>query len=260
MDGKEKIGLGMYTIHRAVKENMAGAIRRIAQMGYRGIEFFGEPADFSENEVSRILQECELSITGWHIEWKNLQEDSFGETIRYLLGTGCETAIIPCLGGKWNVGHDANGECRDRWLYYTEWMNQINDRLKKEGIKLGYHNHEHEFQLRYDGKTVFDLLFENLAPDIVMEFDTGNCIEGGEDPVTVLNKYKERRILLHLKPYSGEKGFHVVLGEDGDANDWQAILHQSEAKFDWLLLESENDRLPEMENAQKCLRNLKKYL
>ena len=164
------------------------------------------------------------------------------------------------MGGKWNVGHDPSGECEDRWLYYTEWLNQVGEQLKGEGIRLAYHNHEHEFFLHYGGKTVYDIMYENLSPDIVMELDTGNCIEGGGDPLKVLEKYRDRQIILHLKPYSRQKGFDVVLGDESDDNDWNAILHQSRTQFEWLLVESENGKLPEMENAGRCIDNLQKYI
>lgn len=139
-------------------------------------------------------------------------------------------------------------------------MNQVNERIRREGIRLAYHNHEHEFALHYDEKTVYDLLYENLSPDIVMELDSGNCIEGGGDPLRVLEKYRDRQIVLHLKPYSRQKGFDVVLGDESDENDWNALLHQPWAEFEWLLVESENISLPEMENAARCIENLNKYL
>lgn len=259
--GKEcRIGLGMFTVHRAVEENMTAAFQKLSNMGYKGIEFYGEPSDFAVGDVKDALKESGLQLTGWHIEWKNLQEDTIDGTVRYLHEVGCQTAIVPCLGGRWNVGHDSRYESKDRWLFYIQWLNETNRRLAAEGLRLGYHNHEHEFVLNYDGKTVFDLLFENLAPEIIMEFDSGNCIEAGKDPMEVLRTYRERPLLLHLKPYSRERGFDVVLGEDDDANDWQAILHRQENMPEWLLVESENKSLAEMENAEKCFCNLKKYL
>lgn len=255
-----RIGLGMYTVNQAVKEDLTGTLCELARTGCQGIEFYGEPSGFPEESVKNALQESGLQITGWHVEWSNLQQNTWADTVQYLQRVGCKTAIIPCLGGKWNVGHDISQESRDRWLYYIDWMNRMEKRLKAEGIRLGYHNHEHEFQLKYGGQNVFDLLYENLSPDIVMEFDSGNCIEGGEDPVRILQKYADRKILLHLKPYSYERGFDVVLGDAADANDWHSILNGTEASFEWLLVESENRLLPEMENARLCLENLKKLL
>lgn len=255
-----KTGLAMYTVHQAVEKDLAGTFVSLADMGYRGMEFFGELENFPTENVKSALHESGMAITGWHLDWKRLHEEAFGDTVNHLLSCNCTTAVVQCLGGKWNVGHSQSEECRDRWLYYTEWLNRVNERIRREGLRLAYHNHEHEFALHYDGKSVYDLMYENLSPDIVMELDSGNCIEGGGDPLQVLEKYRDRQVILHLKPYSHSKGFDVVLGEETDANDWQAILHQPWKEFEWLLVESENTVLPELENAVRCMDHLKKYL
>lgn len=250
----------MYTVYQSVEQDINETFSKLAKMGYQGIEFYGEPVNFPVEKVRHALQESGLELTGWHMEWRNLQENTFGDSVKYLQAVGCPIAIVPCLGGKWNVGHDSSQECKDRWLYYIESLNGIQERLRAEGIQMGYHNHEHEFELRYEGQTVFDLLYENLDPAVIMEFDSGNCIEGGANPLEVLRKYKDRKKILHLKPYSHRKGFDVVLGEDEDANNWDEILHESEADFLWLLIESENRALPEMENARLCMEALKRHL
>ncbi len=255
----QKTGLAMYTVHRAVEKDMRSTFTELSDMGYRGIEFYGEPEHFLEEKVRDALCASGMEIVGWHLDWKRFHEESFGNTVRRLRDCGCKLAVVQCLGGKWNVGHDQGEECKDRWLYYIEWLNHVNERMKGEGMRLAYHNHGHEFELRYDGKTVFDILYENLSPDIVMELDSGNCMEGGGDPVSVLEKYRNRRIMLHLKPYSRQKGFDVVLGEEPDENDWNAMLHQPQTEFEWLLVESENESLPEMENAARCIHNLRRY-
>ena len=260
MELTEKTGLAMYTVHQTVKQDMRNAFIKLSDMGYRGIEFYGELENFPEENVKNALSDGGVKIVGWHLDWKRLHEESFGRTVQHLQGCGCDLAVVQCLGGKWNVGHDRSRECKDRWLYYIEWLNQVSEQLKKEGIRLAYHNHEHEFALFYGGKSVYDIMYENLSTDVVMELDSGNCIEGGGDPLKVLEKYKDRQIILHLKPYSKQKGFDVVLGDEWDDNDWNAILHQSWTDFEWLLVESENCRLPEMENAVGCIDNLRKYL
>lgn len=256
---ENKMGLGMYTVHKSVAQDMKGTFAKLSDLGYRGIEFYGEP-EFDIKLVRDALAASGLALTSWHIEWRNLQDDRFGRTAEYLNKVGCPIAVVPCLGGKWNIGHTPEMESRDIWLGYTEWLNRTSDRLKREGIRTGYHNHEHEFMLNYDGKCVFDLLFDGLSDDVVVEFDSGNCIEGGDDPVRVLKKYGKRDVILHLKPYSAKNGFDTVLGDDDDLNDWSAILDTSQWDFRWLLVESECAVLPEFTNAERCLKGLRKYL
>lgn len=258
---KEKIALGMFTVNEAVKKDMADTFLKLSKMGYTGIEFYGEPEDFPDAEkVKNALENANLQLTSWHIEWRNLQKNTIAKTIKYLKQVNCPIAVIPCLGGKWNVNHTIADESEALWRDYAVKINAINQALKSEGLRLGYHNHEHEFELVYNGKTVFDILFESLDSDIIMEFDTGNCIEGGYNPSDIIKKYSSRDVLLHLKPYSHKKGFNIVLGDEDDDNNWQDILSANPSKYLWLIVESENQALAELTNASKCIEDLIKYL
>lgn len=257
--GYDKIGLGMYTVHQSVEADMQRTFHMLKEFGYEGIEFYGEPV-YDKTMVKKALSEAGLQMTGWHIEWRNLQKDKLADTVRYLQQVSCKTAIVPCLGGKWEVAHGPKEECLDVWLRYIEQMNQINETLRREGIRMGYHNHEHEFVLQYDGVKVFDLLFEGLSEDIIMELDSGNCIEGGDDPLRVIEQYKKRDMILHLKPYADKLGFDTVLGAAEDLNPWENILDTDRKQFLWLLVESENKALPECTNAKRCMHGLREIL
>lgn len=258
---KSKIGVATFTVHQSLEANFYKTLCDLAEMGYHAIEFFGEPESFLPPPTIReSLSDNGLTPAGWHLDWMRLHPGKIRDTVNFLHQCGCDTAVVQCLGGKWNIGHTQAEECKDRWLYYADWLNDVNSILRSEGIRLAYHNHEHEFSLHYDGKSVFELLFDSLAPDIVMELDTGNCIEGGGNPLQMIHRYKGRSTILHLKPWSKARGFNIVLGDDDDANNWAEILHPPQARFDYILVESENTALAEQENAARCLQNLQKYL
>jgi sugar phosphate isomerase/epimerase len=251
--------LGMYSIHKMAKEDLCSSFIILKEIGYTGIEFYGEPLDYPIPLVNKALEESGLELTSWHIEWRNLQPNAFEKTVAYLKEVHCPIAVVPCLGGKWNVNHTPAEECRAIWENYVKELNGLNSQLAQHDLRMGYHNHEHEFKLQYGGQSVFDILFENLKSDVVMELDTGNCIEGGGDPVAVIKKYRYRDILLHMKPYSRVKGFNVTLGDADDENDWSAILNAAPEKFLHLILESECETLPEIDNVKACYEGLKKY-
>jgi hypothetical protein len=63
-----------------------------------------------------------------------------------------------------------------------------------------------------------------------------------------------------MKPYGGIKGFNVTLGDADDENDWEAILNTAPEKYLHLILESECETLPEIENIRACYEDLKKYV
>lgn len=254
------IALGMYTVHKEVLADMPGTFRKLAEMGYQGIEFYGEPSDYPIDAVNHAIASSGLALTSWHIEWRNLQKETISGTIRYLRAVGCKRAVVPCLGGKWNVAHTPEQESRALWEDYTVWLNAVALRLAEHGIATGYHNHEHEFLLRYDGERVFDILFQRLEPSVIMELDTGNAIEGGADPADELMKYKGRPVLLHCKPYSAADGFNVTLGAPADCNDWKAILTACRKDSLAFIVESESSLGSGLENARACIEGLRKYL
>lgn len=259
-DGKkENVGLAMYTIHNSVEKDLCAAFEQAAALGYRGIEFYGAPV-FDKALVREALAASGLVLTGWHIEWSELQQDTAGRTIEYLNQVGCPLAVVPCLGGKWNIAHTPAQECEDTWKRHIEWLNRTAALLAQHGLRTGYHNHEHEFALHYGGQPLFDYLFDRLSQEIVMEFDSGNCIEGGGDPLRVIEKYKQRPMILHLKPYSHTRGFETTLGAPDDANDWAKLLAPENDVFEWRLVESECTTLPEAENARLCMEGLRPYL
>ena len=246
-------GLAMYTVHKSAGKDLSGTCERLAETGYRGVEFFGDMI-WDPNEIAYAISSSGLAFTGWHIEWRDLQENRIDETIAYLQKSGCSIAVIPCLGGHWQIGHTQEEECRDVWLSHLEKMVKIQAKLAENGIRCGYHNHAHEFQLSYDGKSLFEFIFDNLPDDMIIEFDSGNCIEGGADPLQILKKYRDRDMILHMKPFSLRRSFDLVLGDEDDENDWKKILDPKTKRYLFRLVESESTSLDEFENAKQCLK------
>lgn len=76
-------------------------------------------------------------------------------------------------------------------------INTIAGILKANGMQLVYHNHEMELRPR-DGRTALEHILDS-CPDIGLELDVGWVQFAGEDPVTWMEKYEDRLVLLHLK-------------------------------------------------------------
>lgn len=253
------IALGLYTVFRRACADFAQTAAEVRSMGYEGVEMYGEPEQFPAQTVRETLAQQELTLVGWHVGWEHLQPDTIESSLAFFHKAGLTNVIIPCLGGKWGVGHAPAEECEARWDRYLERMEAVQRRLAREGIRLGYHNHEHEFQIRYGGRSVFDKLYAALNARVLMELDTGNAIEGGADPAQICAD-TDRAIFLHCKPYSRRLGFSVALGDAADANDWRGILAAAQGRCEWLIVESESEAAGEMENARQCIGGLKAAL
>jgi sugar phosphate isomerase/epimerase len=254
----DKLSLQMYTVHTEAYSDLEGTFGKVYDMGYRAIEYYGEQALFDKETVKRMPERTGLKMASWHTEWRDLQEETYDKTVDYLEEVGCPLVVVPCLGGEWNIAHNKVQECRELWFRYIDWLNDLSEKLKKRGMRAGYHNHNHEFTLKYDGKFVFDILFENLSSDIVMEFDTGRALAAGADCVDVIRRYADRDILMHFKPFGTRDRYETVLGSEDDQNDVPAMLQAYPKEFLWVMVESENQVNPQLENARLNAEYLKK--
>ena len=70
---------------------------------------------------------------------------------------------------------------------------------KKAGLKLCYHNHAFEYQ-PYGSKFGLEMMMEGTDKNLVgLELDAFWASVGGHDPVELLNQYKGRVDLMHIK-------------------------------------------------------------
>lgn len=89
-----KYGLQMYSVRDLTSTDMEGALKRVAEMGYRCVEFAG----FFNHEAEQIkawLDRYGLVCTGTHSGVEGLAPDQIEASIAYHKAIGCENYIIP---------------------------------------------------------------------------------------------------------------------------------------------------------------------
>jgi sugar phosphate isomerase/epimerase len=67
------------------------------------------------------------------------------------------------------------------------------------GLRVGYHNHAHELEARFDGVTGLELLAGLLDPRVVLEVDLYWAARAGVDPAELLTALGERVVAVHVK-------------------------------------------------------------
>jgi sugar phosphate isomerase/epimerase len=252
------IALGLYSVYRELQANIEQTLSRVKELGYEGVEFYG---DFTHppERIRSLLERSGLENCGWHTEWKLLQPDLLAATLEYHKLAGTRNIIIPALGGPWEIAHTRGEDSPEVWIRHARKMNELSDQLQQQGMRLGYHTHSHEFETRFAGEiTPWDLLCEHLNADIILELDTGNCLEAGVNAAHVLAAIPGRPLLVHGKPYSRRSGLETCIGAEDDDNDWPAILEQCRlAGTQWLILEHESEKAyPGFEGAKQCLHGI----
>jgi len=158
----KNIGLQLYSIKEISEKNFFGAIKLTADIGYDGIEFAGY-FDTPAKELKKVLEDNGVVACGTHTGFEAL-ENEFNRTVEYNLEIDNKYIIIP-----WIPTEMCNS--RDAWQKTAEKMNFMNDKLREQGIKFGYHNHAFEFE-KFDESYGYDILAENTSPDLLLEIDT----------------------------------------------------------------------------------------
>lgn len=80
---------------------------------------------------------------------------------------------------------------------YIDVVRQMSEALDGEGMKLAYHNHEIEC-VEENKETALEYILEQ-CPLLKLELDVGWAKFAGANPLTLMQKYRERLELLHLK-------------------------------------------------------------
>ena len=76
-------------------------------------------------------------------------------------------------------------------------LNQMAEALQRKGVVFAYHNHAEECK-KTDGVSIIEYLLDN-CPCLMAEPDVGWMHYAGMSPVSFMEKYAKRIVLLHLK-------------------------------------------------------------
>ena len=251
-----KFALGVYTVYDGLNSDIKDTFLRVKQMGYQGVEVFRNPV-YDALEVREALSVSGLELIGWQTDWALLHKDTIDATIAYSKYVGNPYIIICMLGGEQGIGHIPAQECEQVWIQHAQELNRVAQKLRRHGLMLGYHTHEHELLLNYNGQTVLDIFCSHLDPDIKLELDTGNAVQAGADPAAYIRKYAQRSHTIHVKPYSHALGLETMIGDKEDDSDWPAILNAAkDSAAQWLVVEYYAKRYPPFEAAKLCLDRL----
>jgi sugar phosphate isomerase/epimerase len=243
------VGLQVYSVRVAAEKDLAGTIAKVAKMGYQGVEFAGWYGH-SAKDIRKILDDNGLVCCGSHTPWEDLADAKLADTIAFNKTIGNKYLICP-----WLQPDKTNP--KEAWLKYAARFNVLAEKLKPQGMWTGYHAHQHDFA-PVDGTTGWDLIASNTRKDVIMQFDTGNALDGGGDPLVYLARYPGRATTIHIKEHS-KTNPKALIGE-GDIK-WGEVLRLCRSGgTKWYIIEEEKEGLEPLTAVDLSLKNFKKLL
>jgi sugar phosphate isomerase/epimerase len=246
------IGIQLYTLGDLLTKDFDGTIAKVAQIGYKTVEtpsYMGKtPAQLrmafdanglkctSAHIAMRPGTAAEPGLTG---DLSKLAADMHTMGATHVI---CPAMAIPDdikLTPEPNEGFRiivrvVNAMTADHWKRMAGQLNDIGRKLKADGIKFGYHNHNFEF-VKVGDTTGYELLIANTDPALVtFELDIGWAAAAGRNPVSLFNAHKGRFGAMHVKDIKASTKPNIELKMDptevGSGElDWKTIMPAAHA-------------------------------
>jgi len=250
---KIPVALQLYSVREECARDFPGTLAAVADMGYEGVEFagyYGRSAD----ELRKILGKVGLRAAGTHVSVDALLGDELQRTVKFNRVLGNRFLIVPWLPEEMRSS-------KTEWLRTARLLNNIAEKIKPEGMRVGYHNHAIEFQ-PIDGAMPWDIFFGEANPDVVMQLDTGNAMHSGisaEGILDIIKRYPNRAATVHVKEFSS-KNEHALMG-DGEMK-WREFLSlcKTVGGTEWYIVEHESCAVSPIECVRRCIENLRKMM
>ncbi len=222
---KIRTGVQLWSVRKLCDKDFPGTLTALREMGYEGVQcggFFGRTA----KELSALFKDHGLAAAGMQMQAdKIIKPENLAASVDFARELGAPYLFVPHFDAK----------TADEWKRFADQMSSASAAFKAAGMRLGYHNHQHEFRDTFDGVCKWQILFDNASRDVCQQMDLGHCMLAGEDPSFWLKKYPARNPAVHVKAVSKTTG---VVGADGA--DWEKTFAACEADItEWYVVEAE---------------------
>lgn len=245
------VAVQMFTLREESEKDFAGTLRKVADLGFDGVEFAGY-GGLSAKEVRTLLDELGLQAASSHIPLDQLR-NNLNHVIEDQKTMGSKYVVCPFLMPDERSDED--------YQTLITLLKQAGETCRREGITLCYHNHDFELERLIDGRMALEAIFDDTnAEHVQTELDVYWLAKAGENPIDWINRYKLRTPLVHLKDMTtDEERFFAELGTGGV--DIEAVLAKGEeAGVQWWVVEQDVSRRTPFESLEISMNYLKTKL
>ncbi len=240
------VALQLYTVRDESAKDFAGTIRRVAEIGYPGVEL-ASYGGLSSADLKALLDQTGLRAASTHVGLAALDAD-LDKEIDFCVAVGCSYLVVPWLAP----------EMRDaaQLKVLAPRLNEYGRRCQERGLVFAYHNHDFEFVAGSDGRYLLDALLDSTDPALLqLELDVYWAAYAGVDPASYLRKRSGRVPLVHLKDMAADRGFTEV---GAGTLDMAGIFAAAEeGGVDWYIVENDRPAMPSLESARRSLEYLR---
>jgi sugar phosphate isomerase/epimerase len=196
---KPEISVQLYSIHEELDADLDGSLAKLAETGLTTVEAFDfvRRADALKTSFERYgLRSPTAHAVLIEKDAKTpdglLTRPPSEEVFAAAQALGVQVVIDPYVPlARWETRADVERNA-DR-------LNEAAAKAAGLGLKVGYHNHDHELSATIDGTPVLEVFAGLLDPAVLLEVDLYWATAGGADPVQLLQRLGDRVVAVHVK-------------------------------------------------------------
>ena len=209
-----RIGVQLYTVRAELQRDFWRTLVRLAEIGYREVEFAGYFSRTAE-QVRISVRRLGLTAPGSHVPFELLRGD-WSRAVGEAAAAGHEWIVV-----AWVPESERRGA--DDWRRVAELFDRAGAAARTAGVRFAYHNQEYDFT-PVQTVTPFDLVAAGTDPaNVDFELDVYWAVKGGADPLALIARYPARFPLMHFKDSAGPPQHEMRDVGSGTLN-WKAIL------------------------------------
>ncbi|CAN7464310.1 sugar phosphate isomerase/epimerase [Phenylobacterium sp. LjRoot219] len=225
------VGINLYMVAASYRADPEGTLEALAKIGFREFE-----TDLSGPAPERVraareragLACASVSVLPTPLRGGPSLATDPGELAKavhtigadYLVCTlfplppGVEMRPQPGESVEQMLARVSRGLSADHFKRTAEMLDAKGEALRREGVKLAYHNHNPELAPLGETNGLAILLEHTDPKRVAFEMDAGWVVAAGHDPVELLRAYPQRFKLMHVKDIAPAHKTNTALKAD----------------------------------------------
>lgn len=241
----KEFNLQLYSVRELTKDNFPDVLKRVAEIGYTGVEFAGY-GKLTASQMHELLEENGLKSISSHVSLERLI-GALDEELSYNKQIGTQAIIVP---------YHSLATAQEVEIL-AEQLAPIAKAVRSAGFTFGYHNHAHEFAELEDGVTHLDLLMQLTDPqDVMLELDVYWAAYAGVDVLAYMQKQRDRIRLLHIKQMADFESKKCVDLDEGVLDFDRIIRKGLEIGVQHCILEQEEFAVSPYQSIEKGYKHI----
>lgn len=239
----ESLGVQLYTVRDLMASDLRQTLESVAEIGYEKVEFAGY-FDHDPSQIRQWLDALSLSAPAAHHSLEEMQGDV--------------SRIIEDAG---TLGHGhlilawlpVSERSREGYQAVAELLNRTGRAAAASGVKVGYHNHDFDFEPLEDTTGMDILLAETDSSLVDFELDLYWAAFAGVEIASLLERHAGRFTICHLKDIGPDQEMRDV---GAGTLDWPVLVDQmTSAGCEHFFVEHDNpeDSLASITNSYRFL-------